>query len=762
VSARKSLLLVDADTKSLRVLEVSLRKVGFSVGTAASAAEAMQAALTSPPDLVITDTRLPDMDGFELCRRLRRDARTSHAVVVFLTEGASPELKVRGIDVGGDEFLTKPVLVKEIIGRIRVLLERRSSELAQNDRPGSLSGTLANMGVVDLLQVMEAGRKNGVAKIVSDRVRSGGFVEGQREQGLLFFRDGQVVDAEVGRLRGPDAVFRMLLWEDGMFDVEFGSVAREDVIQAPTQDLLLAGLQRVDEWSKYVDSLPPLQARLRADLSALSQRRSAPPREVQDLISLFDGRRTLFEVIAQSPVDDSRALRIVSALNEQGVLRASDEGGEDVEALDAWLKDDPLDEALPSLLEDAMIPSSRTPSEIMSAAEPGQTSQITRQTLPATHAGPIPGAQTQGPESRRRPALKVQKVGGEDSGRIRPSEVTAPAWLPSAAPAPGWTGASPWNEPAAAPSAPEALDLSSARARAGSAPSRAVSPPPPPPSVSEQAARLSEEAPAYSPSEASTFRDDFFNEGGGGSNTTQKVLIGVLGALAVAILLVVLFQGSSSPEGPTAAELEKQAMEKARAELAAETAAREAAAAPADMGPAEGQEETSAEEEAETAATAAALTGQAPPAKERAKPLPRKPAPAPAPAFGGDDGTSPSSTKELLAEARSALESGLYNQAEANYQEVLRRKPEDPAAQAGLAFLYMEQKNDDRALELAEEAIGSNAQSAADAYVVIATLAINKGDKQRAIEAYRSYLAAQPNGRFAEGSRDALRTLEGG
>lgn len=751
------------------MLEVSLRKVGFAVGTAASAGEAMQAALTSPPDLVITDTRLPDMDGFELCRRLRRDARTSHAVVVFLTEGASPELKVRGIDVGGDEFLTKPVLVKEIIGRIRALLERRSSELAQNDRPGSLSGTLANMGVVDLLQVMEAGQKTGIAKIVSDRVRSGGFVEGQREQGLLFFRDGQVVDAELGRLRGPHAVFRMLLWEDGMFDVEFGSVAREDAVQLPTQDLLLAGLQRVDEWSKYVDALPPLQARLRADLSALSQRRSAPPREVQDLISLFDGRRTLFEVIAQAPIDDSKALRIVAALNEQGVLRASDEPGEDVEALDAWLADDPLDEALPSVLEDAMIPSSRTPSEIMSAAEPGQTSQITRQTLPATHAGPIPGAQTQGPEARRRPPLKVQKVGTEDTARTRPSEVTAPAWLPSAAPSPsaGWTGASPWNEPAGDEGAPEALDLSSARPRPaapGSAPSMAAPPPAPPPSVSEQAARLAEQAPAYAPSEASTFRDDFFSEGGG-SNTTQKVLIGVLAAAAVAFLLVVLFQGSSSPEGPTAEELEQQAMEKARAELAAEQAAEKAAQASPDMGPVgeEEAEDAPVADEAETAATAAALTGEASPAPEKPKPLPRQSSPtaSPAPVFEDDGGSAPSS-QELLAEAQSALESGLYNQAEANYQELLRRKPDDPAAQAGLAFLYMEQKDDDRALELAEEAVNSNKRSAADAYVVIATLAINKGDKQRAIQAYRSYLAAQPNGRFAEGSRDALRTLEGG
>ncbi|MEM1023933.1 MAG: DUF4388 domain-containing protein [Myxococcota bacterium] len=762
MSARKSLLLVDADTKSLRVLEVSLRKVGFTVGTAASAGEALQSALAAPPDLVITDTRLPDIDGFELCRRLRRDPRTSHAVVVFLTEGASPELKVRGIDVGGDEFLTKPVLVKEIIGRIRALLERRSSELAQNDRPGSLSGTLANMGVVDLLQVMEAGRKTGVAKIVSDRVRSGGFVEGQREQGLLFFRDGQVVDAELGRLRGPDAVFRMLLWEDGLFDVEFGSVAREDAIQIPTQDLLLAGLQRVDEWSKYVDALPPLQARLRADLSALSQRRAAPPREVQDLISLFDGRRTLFEVIAQAPVDESKGLRIVAALQEQGVLRTSDEPSEDVEALDAWLADDPLDEALPSVLEDAMIPSSRTPSEIMSAAEPGQTSQITRQTLPATHAGPIPGAQTESPEARRRPTLKIQKVGTEGG---RGTDVTAPAWLPSAAPTPGWTSSSPWNEPAA--EAPEALDLSEARRRPAPAPA-ASEVPAPPPSVSEQAAQLAAaHAPAYAPSEASTFRDDFFSEGGAdGGGTAQKVLVGAALALAVVALILVLVFQSGEPDGPSAEELEKQAMEKARAELEAEAEAERAAALAeaTDMGATPEDEAEELEvDPAEAAATAAALTGAPPPVPPQAetKPLPRKSPPPSDPIF--EEGASGSlSSKELLAEAQSALDSGLYNQAEANYQELLRRKPKDPAAQAGLAFLYMEQKNDDRALELAEEAVGTNPKSAANAYVVIATLAINKGDKQRAIEAYRSYLEAEPNGRFAEGSRDALRTLEGG
>jgi CheY-like chemotaxis protein len=806
VSARKSLLIVDADTKSLRVLEVSLRKVGFNVATADTAAGALQAALTAPPDLVITDTRLPDFDGFELCRRLRKDPRTSHAVLVFLTEGASPELKVRGIDVGADEFLTKPVLVKEIIGRIRNLLERRQSTFGGGDRPGALSGTLANMGVVDLLQVMEAGQKSGVAKIGSDPVRSGGYVEGRREQGLLFFRDGQVVDAELGRLRAEDAVYRMLLWEDGLFDVEFGSVAREDTIQRPTQDLLLEGLRRVDEWSKHSESIPPLQARLRADLSALSRRRTAPPREVQDLLGLFDGRRTLFEVVAQSNVDESKALKILAALNEQGVLQpAEDASVTDVEALDAWLEDAPPEVDLPSVLEQAMIPSPQTPSEIMAAADPNRPS-IRRQRLSASHVGPIPGATTETGGRRRPPSLKVQKIGGtssrpESASFLTPTEDADPRW--STRPSPphpdvGWTGGTPWTvrqdaidtldlkrprnlqpayrdpsprtpdptyrDPREVPTLREPLPTqppaAAPPAAAPPAPAPAAPPAPAPTaggSVTEQAQALSQQPASYVPSETSTFRDDFFSQQESKTNPAVMGAI-VVGVLAVLVLigLMVLQRDDAEPE---LTPEEKMALADAAAEPAA----------PAEAEPVL-PSETAPAEEAPPAEAVAALAETPPPEPPPApaKALPRKPAPVPeaeedeAPLFTSLDDSAPASNrskKELLTEADDAFERAQLSLAETNYRQVVDKDPKNAAALAGLAHVALERREDSEALRLAEEALSVDSR-AGRPYLVRAQVKINRQDKAGALKDYEAYLKNEPRGAYADDVERIVAYLE--
>ena len=83
---KQTLLLVDGDVQSLRVLEVSLRDAGFAVHTARNGAEALTKAASVPPDLILTDTALPVLDGFELCKRLKADPALGDAALVFLSE----------------------------------------------------------------------------------------------------------------------------------------------------------------------------------------------------------------------------------------------------------------------------------------------------------------------------------------------------------------------------------------------------------------------------------------------------------------------------------------------------------------------------------------------------------------------------------------------------------------------------------------------------------------------------------------------------
>src|SRR4029079_10416644 len=103
-----------------------LRYEGFSVEVAANGSDALRSAEKFRPELVLLDVMLPDRDGFTVVKRLRADGH--HVPVVFLTARDSTEEKVKGLTVGGDDYVTKPFSLEELISRVRAVLRRTGSE----------------------------------------------------------------------------------------------------------------------------------------------------------------------------------------------------------------------------------------------------------------------------------------------------------------------------------------------------------------------------------------------------------------------------------------------------------------------------------------------------------------------------------------------------------------------------------------------------------------------------------------------------------
>ncbi len=322
--AKQQLLLVDADPRSVRVLEVSLKKAGFSVTTASDGQDALSKIEFSAPDLVLTDTRLPRLDGYELVRQLKDNAEHASIPVVFLTSQKSIEDKIRGLELGVEDYLTKPIFVRELIARVNLLLAKRTQQSMALSIPGSrrtrLSGNLEDMGVVDLLQTFEVGRKSGIA-----RIQSGARLV------VVYFRDGKVVDAELGRLCGEEAVYRALIWTEGTFEVEFCPIDRKDVIPTSTQGLLMEGMRRVDEWGRLLEQLPPVETIFEVDHEQLVDRLNEIPDELNGILRLFDGRRVLMQVVDESPFEDLSTLSTVTKLFFEGLLVIREEPAETVE-----------------------------------------------------------------------------------------------------------------------------------------------------------------------------------------------------------------------------------------------------------------------------------------------------------------------------------------------------------------------------------------------------------------------------------------------
>ena len=118
------LLVVDDEPNILELLATSLRFAGFEVVTASNGREALAEARKSRPDLVVLDVMMPDMDGFAVVRRMRGEGLG--APVLFLTARDATEDKVTGLTVGGDDYVTKPFSLEEIVARIRAVLRRTS------------------------------------------------------------------------------------------------------------------------------------------------------------------------------------------------------------------------------------------------------------------------------------------------------------------------------------------------------------------------------------------------------------------------------------------------------------------------------------------------------------------------------------------------------------------------------------------------------------------------------------------------------------
>ncbi len=145
MSERERILVVDDDPLIVRLVRLHLEKAGFQVLSAANGAAGLETAADALPDCIILDVMMPQMDGFEVCRRIRD---FSLAPVIMLTAKSEQVDKLRGFEMGADDYLTKPFAPQELLARLRAVL-RRSQQGASPTTPAVvLCGAIA----VDLVR----------------------------------------------------------------------------------------------------------------------------------------------------------------------------------------------------------------------------------------------------------------------------------------------------------------------------------------------------------------------------------------------------------------------------------------------------------------------------------------------------------------------------------------------------------------------------------------------------------------------------------
>lgn len=230
-------LLVDDNPMILSMLKDALSPLA-KVTTASDGADALLKAVDDAPDLLVSDYRMPGMDGRQLIEKLRGRKSTQGINVVLLASKTDISEKLSAHDHAADDFLEKPFFLREATQRIKRLIDKIALEKLSNSSSsdGVVRGSLAQMNVIDLVQSLEMGRKSCLLTLTKDG-----------EKCEMYFSEGQVPHAVYGSLKGDEAVFKVLRWIGGNFQINFEGKTKQQSTTLNTQGLLMEGLRLLDE-----------------------------------------------------------------------------------------------------------------------------------------------------------------------------------------------------------------------------------------------------------------------------------------------------------------------------------------------------------------------------------------------------------------------------------------------------------------------------------------------------------------------------------
>src|SRR6266852_258071 len=230
------LLLVDDNPMVLGMLQQALSPLA-AVTTATDTADALLKAVDDPPDLLVCDYRMPGMDGRQLVEKLKSRPATANFPTVLMASKADIAERLSQQDAA-DDYLEKPFFLKDATRRVKRLIDRIALEKMAKTAPsdGVVRGNLSQMNVIDLMQSLEMGRKSCQLTLTN---------EGEKCE--VFFAEGQVKHATYGALVGDEAVFKVLRWTGGNFQLDFEGKTDKETTQLNTQGLLMEGLRLLDE-----------------------------------------------------------------------------------------------------------------------------------------------------------------------------------------------------------------------------------------------------------------------------------------------------------------------------------------------------------------------------------------------------------------------------------------------------------------------------------------------------------------------------------
>jgi uncharacterized protein (TIGR02266 family) len=306
-------LLAEDEALMAQMMADMLTEMQIAVSVAQNGREALRLVGATRPDLILLDCMMPELDGFEVAAALKSNPETQDIPIIFLTARGRVEDKIRGLELGADDYLIKPVRREEMLARVRNVLRRLESRRVAAPAESSLMrGRLEVMGLPNIFQALEAERRTGTLRLTHD---------GRR--GEILFLEGRVAYAVEGERQGEAAVYRMVAWDTGDFELEqtSGSGPASAQITRSNQSLLVEGMRRLDE-------LPGLRAAIGAPEGPIRMfavfreglMRRTLPSGFHQLVALCDGTHRLPQLLEAGTLDEWTALTYLARFVKLGML----------------------------------------------------------------------------------------------------------------------------------------------------------------------------------------------------------------------------------------------------------------------------------------------------------------------------------------------------------------------------------------------------------------------------------------------------------
>jgi CheY-like chemotaxis protein/signal recognition particle receptor subunit beta len=245
----RTALIADEDAAFRKYLAMPLAAQGFTIYEAADGSAAWQLAVQNRPWMILADISMPEVDGFEFCRRVRNHPLLSRVPILFISGSDKYKERYRALQIGADDFLSKNMPIRELLMRIQLLMTRYSDLAASGEQKpgatevaGAFQGRIEVFGAPALLQMCAQGRLTGRFTALAE--------DAANTATEMDFREGDIISATAGGSTGAEGVYAFLAWEKGSFKFTPGPPGEGAPLAQSVEHLLLEGCRLLDESRK--------------------------------------------------------------------------------------------------------------------------------------------------------------------------------------------------------------------------------------------------------------------------------------------------------------------------------------------------------------------------------------------------------------------------------------------------------------------------------------------------------------------------------